>query len=171
MKFSTSILLPKSEATAALNELAKKTSLMADGADSDKIMEYFMKINDELLNEQDRRKKFKVEQDMIAILRRFLKTFKSRVKQGNLRQNTEINLYERAVSSPTHKKRRKKEKASSQKKETAENSNTKSKNTQESEKMGTLARKLRELKEKDKEKFNLVIQKCEGIKKKELLYY
>ena len=172
LKFCSHIQIPKNDAAQVLNELTKNNSIM-NPADHEKVMEYLMKINEEILNEKERKKKFIVEQEMMKVLRKYMKHFRSNVKQSSLRQKTqgESIYFERASIEVLKKKKKRVVNEKISKDYGMEKiENTKS-NSNESVKFMTLERKLKELKENNAEKFNKVMKKCENIKKNEYAYY
>ena len=106
-------------------------------------------------------------------MKKYLKSFKSVVKQGTIKQNSESKVsYEREgglVDVRRKKKKHIKEKMSGTKDTLLENSKTNS--VKDEMKFMTLAKKLKYLREKDSEKFLNVMKKCQSIKKTEYAYY
>lgn len=106
-------------------------------------------------------------------MKKYLKSFKSVVKQGNIKQNSESKVsYEREggfVEARRKKKKHIKEKMSGTKDTLLENS--KNSSAKDDMKFMTLAKKLKYLKETDSEKFFKVMKKCQSIKKTEYAYY
>ena len=68
LKFCAPIQIPKNDAMQVLNELTKHNSVVINPGDHEKMMEYLMKINEEVFNEKERKKKFKIEQDMMNVI-------------------------------------------------------------------------------------------------------
>ena len=110
--------------------------------------------------------------DIYKVLKKYLKNFKSVVKQGNIKQNSESKVsFEREAGFGEVRRKKKKlmkEKIIGTKDTLLENSKNSAK---DDAKFMNLATKLKYLREKDSEKFLNVMKKCQSIKKTEYAYY
>ena len=166
LKFCSPIQIPKNEAIHTINELTKNSSILLNPSEHEKLLEYIMKINEEIYNERERKKKFRVEQEMMNVLKKYLKNFKSSVKQTGLKEkNSGFSLCFKRINTEENKEKLKKNVVILKKDE------EKSRGENEEGRFMSLAKKLRYLKIENEEKFNNIVKKCQNVKNKQLVYY
>ena len=174
LKFCMPIQIPKNDAIQTLNELTKNNASILNNEEQEKLVEFLMKMNEEVNNERERKKKFKVEKEMVKILKNYLTTFKSSVKQTSLKQKTMENSvgFDRVVKQEIKRNRMGVSKANESKASNVKNDENHSKsNSMDTTKFSTFAKKLKILKEHNIDKFNQIVKKCESIKSKQYAYY
>lgn len=169
LKFCSPIHIPKNDAIKSINEFSKKNSVI-NTTDHEKFIEYIIKRSGERINEKERKKKFKVEEEMMKVLKKYLKSCRSSVKQSSLKQKNAQKIVDFQIISSVDMivKKKQIQNYETNKSSKVEHHISRSK---DDEKLINIAAKLKKLKEVNVQKFNEVLKKFQSIKIHQNAYY